>query len=58
MDLRAYRPAGGPVMLQLLEMPAQPKSHTNNWTVRKSQSESERVTKTSAVALFLIQLLC
>lgn len=34
VDMRAYRPAGGPILLQLLEMPPPPKM-TNNWTIRR-----------------------
>ena len=34
VDLRGFRPAGGPIMLQLLEMPPTSKS-INNWTIRK-----------------------
>ena len=34
MDLRAYRPAGGPILVRLLEMPPPPKM-TNNWTIRR-----------------------
>ena len=34
VDLRSHRPAGGPILFQLIEMPPQPKS-INNWTIRK-----------------------
>ena len=34
IDLRAFRPAGGPILLELLEMPPQPKV-INNWTIKK-----------------------
>lgn len=32
VDLREYHPAGGPIFLQLLLLPPQPKT-TNNWTI-------------------------
>ena len=34
VDLRAYQPAGGPILVRLLEMPPPPKT-TNNWTIRR-----------------------
>lgn len=34
VNLRGFLPAGGPIILQLLEMPPQAKS-INNWTIRK-----------------------
>ena len=34
VDLRAYRPAGGPIILHALELPPQPKT-INNWTIMK-----------------------
>ena len=34
IDLRAFRLAGGPILLELLEMPPQPKV-ANNWTIKK-----------------------
>lgn len=34
VDLRAYRPAGGPILLQALELPPQPKT-VNNWIIKK-----------------------
>ena len=34
VNLRGHLPAGGPIIIQLLEMPPQAKS-INNWTIRK-----------------------
>lgn len=34
VDLRGFRPAGGPIIIELLEMPPQAKA-VNNWTIRK-----------------------
>jgi hypothetical protein len=36
VDLRSYRPAGGPILLHAIELPPQAKS-TGNWTVRKGE---------------------
>ena len=40
VDLRAMRPAFGPVLLQLLSLPPQPKT-INNWTLKPSEREGE-----------------
>ena len=34
VDLRRYRPAGGPIILSVLELPAPPKT-VGQWTIRK-----------------------
>ncbi len=36
VDLRAFRPARGPIFLQALELPPQPKT-INSWTVKKGK---------------------
>lgn len=38
IDLRSFQPARGPIYLQALELPPQPKS-INNWTVKKVLSD-------------------
>ena len=34
VDLRGFRPAGGPFIIELIEMPP-PAKTINNWTIRK-----------------------
>ena len=33
VDMRSFRPAGGPILLNILELPPQPKV-INNWTIK------------------------
>jgi len=37
IDLRAFRPAGGPLILQAFELPPQPK-RVKTWTIKKGLS--------------------
>ena len=37
IDLRRYRPAGGPIVMTILELPPPPKT-VGQWTIRRGQS--------------------
>lgn len=39
VDLRRYRPAGGPIVLTLLELPPPPKN-TGQWTIRRGSNNT------------------
>ena len=41
VDLRGFRPAGGPFIIELIEMPP-PAKTINNWTIRKG-TESRKI---------------
>ena len=37
IDMRHYRPAGGPIVMTILELPPPPKT-VRQWTIRRGQS--------------------
>lgn len=57
VDMRAYRPAGGPILLQLLEMPPPPKM-TNNWTIRRGMTLSLQLFVFLSVLLSVLLSVC